>query len=491
MILQRIALKYETNIPYSIKRSYSIMNRAKQRAGILNLIQPKAPNRNAGDSKENVIKYVDTNYQQSKRKPHSPRINKNSDNKRNQYQINQCDEHILEAEYGHHQRKNKDDRFTYGIKRKEIENSYNNSNNNNADRWAATPLRVKHDNDDATKSNQWKRSSKSSPVESDKEIVLTEYFKKINETKAAGMSERLIKPIKHVEQPIDPHLLKVTIIGPPNAGKSTLVNKLVGEDISIVSSKLHTTRERILAILTQDKYQVVFLDTPGVISPQSKEKMNRSVTTSSWRSLDEADHVLIMVDGDRITTSSSKHLNEYIISRLSELNLPATLVFNKMDITAADNKVELETIANEFKKELPNLNHVLYISALEENGLDELKKILFDSSKPKLWLYPKDLKLEMSDLKRVEELIRVQFFKRLNQYLPYMLKQENVGWTELENGTLRIEQNVYVERDSQHKIVVGANGMIINRVIEDARKEISKAFKRRVQLFIQVKTRKK
>lgn len=99
-------------------------------------------------------------------------------------------------------------------------------------------------------------------------------------------------------------------------------------------------------------------------------------------------------------------------------------------------------------------------------------------------------KTEMADLKRVEEMIRIQFFKRLHQYIPYMLKQENVGWTELKDGTLRIDQNVYVERDSQQKIVVGTNGRIINNVVDEAREQISKAFKRPVKLFIQVKTRK-
>lgn len=99
-------------------------------------------------------------------------------------------------------------------------------------------------------------------------------------------------------------------------------------------------------------------------------------------------------------------------------------------------------------------------------------------------------KTEMADLKRVEEMIRIQFFKRLHQYIPYMLKQENAGWTELKDGTLRIDQNVYVERDSQQKIVVGSQGRIINSVVQEARDQISQAFHRPVQLFIQVKTRK-
>ncbi len=109
---------------------------------------------------------------------------------------------------------------------------------------------------------------------------------------------------------------------------------------------------------------------------------------------------------------------------------------------------------------------------------------------PRPWIYPAEQKTEMADLKRVEELIRIQFFKRLHQYIPYMLKQENIGWTELKDGTLRIDQNVYVERDSQQKIVIGTNGRIINNVVDEAREQISKAFNRPIKLFIQVKTRK-
>lgn len=115
---------------------------------------------------------------------------------------------------------------------------------------------------------------------------------------------------------------------------------------------------------------------------------------------------------------------------------------------------------------------------------------MFDASPAKPWEYASDQKTEMPDLKRVEDLIRVEFFKRLHQYIPYMLKQENVGWTELENGTLRIDQNVYVQRESQQRIVVGHKGKIIDSVVQEAREKISEALKRPVKLFIQVKHRK-
>lgn len=115
---------------------------------------------------------------------------------------------------------------------------------------------------------------------------------------------------------------------------------------------------------------------------------------------------------------------------------------------------------------------------------------MFEQTSSKPWIYPGDQKTEVADLKRVEDMIRIEFFRRLHQYIPYMIKQENVGWTELKDGTLRIDQNVYVERESQQKIVIGHHGRIINAVVEDARTQISKALKRPIKLFIQVKTRK-
>ncbi|KAG0177962.1 hypothetical protein DFQ28_004932 [Apophysomyces sp. BC1034] len=305
----------------------------------------------------------------------------------------------------------------------------------------------------------------------------------------ASLAERLITVSSKIQQPSNPHLLKVAVIGAANAGKSTLVNGLVGEEISVVSSKAHTTRERVLAVLSQNNNQVVFLDTPGIIPDNNHAKMNRMLATSAWRSLDEADHIVIVVDGPWSLSSNSRMSEDFLLTRLKETRLPATLVFNKMDLL--DNKdTVLKDVTERYKSSYPYINQALYVSALDSINLDKIKDTLFKHCQPKPWIYPAEQKCEMPTLKRVEELIRVEFFKRLHQYIPYMLKQENVGWTELENGTLRIDQNVYVERESQQKIVIGANGMIINQVVENARTQISQALRRPVQLYIQIKTRK-
>ncbi|KAI7869728.1 P-loop containing nucleoside triphosphate hydrolase protein [Spinellus fusiger] len=306
----------------------------------------------------------------------------------------------------------------------------------------------------------------------------------------AGLSQRLIKIFGVVEQPEKPHSLKVAVIGEPNAGKSTLINTMIGQEISVVSPKAHTTRERVLAVFTQDNYQVVFLDTPGIVEDNKSSKLDKTLLTSAWRALDEADHLIILVDSKKALLPGSQPIEENILSHLSKYSTPTTLVFNKMDLL--DNQVELlQATAERYKAGYKHIQQTLFVSALQQNTLNDVKETLFKSSTPRLWAYPKEAKYEMSDLKRVEELIRVEFFKRLYDYIPYMLKQENTGWTEERNGKLRIEQTVYVERDSQQKIVVGAKGAVVDKVVEAARAKVSEALGREVQLFIQVRTKKK
>ncbi|CEI88147.1 hypothetical protein G6F70_001039 [Rhizopus microsporus] len=306
--------------------------------------------------------------------------------------------------------------------------------------------------------------------------------------KPAGISERIVQIPTNIVQPADPHMLRVAVIGAANAGKSTLVNKLIGEEVSGVSPKAHTTRERVLAVLTEGQHQIVFLDTPGIIPDRNHAQMNRTLATSSWRSLDEADHVMIVVDANWSLNIQSLKTEQFLLSRLHDIHIPATLVFNKMDLVGHDIKV-LEDVKNRYERGYGSIQQIVYTSATEGKDIDTLKNTLFSKSLSRPWEYPAEQKVEMPNLKRVEEIIRVEFFKRLHHYIPYMIKQENVGWTEL-NKTLVIDQNVYVERDSQLKIIVGSNGKIINNVIADAKDKISRAFGRPVKLNIQAKVRK-
>ncbi|RUP50681.1 hypothetical protein BC936DRAFT_138129 [Jimgerdemannia flammicorona] len=313
----------------------------------------------------------------------------------------------------------------------------------------------------------------------------------IGALKPVDTASRMIKIRTSFEQPQNPHLVKVAVLGAANAGKSTLVNQIVGEQISIVSPKAHTTRERVLAVCTQDNKQIVFLDTPGVIPGRNRARMNRELVNASWHSLNEADHLMVVVDVAKVLNAPHTFSDDYLFERLQAYSMPATLIINKMDLLT--NKSEAESVAKKFTALYPHFKRTIFVSALDKagDGLLEVKDGLFAETVSRDWLFPADQRGEMSDLRRVEEFIRAEFFKSLHQYLPYMLKQENVGWTDLPDGSLRIDQIVIVERDSQHKIVVGSDGAVIRKVTTDARREIGKALRRRVQLFIQVKTRGK
>ncbi|RUS17320.1 prokaryotic type K homology domain-containing protein [Endogone sp. FLAS-F59071] len=193
--------------------------------------------------------------------------------------------------------------------------------------------------------------------------------------------------------------------------------------------------------------------------------------------------VMVVVDVAKMLYASRTLSDDYLLERLQKYSIPGTL----MDLLT--NKADAESVAKKFNEKYPYFKKTLFVSALEKTDLAEIKDVLFAEALPRDWLFPADQTSEMSDLHLVEDFIRAEFFKRLHQYLPYLLKQENVGWTELPDGTLRIDQTVYVERESQRKIVVGTNGVVINGVVKDATREIRKALGRCVTLFIQVKNR--
>ncbi|CAG8597547.1 2288_t:CDS:2 [Ambispora leptoticha] len=294
------------------------------------------------------------------------------------------------------------------------------------------------------------------------------------ELKQAGIEKRLppiIGKDQEVIQPVDPEVLKVVILGTPNSGKSTLLNGLIGETVSVVSDKAHTTRERILAI---------FLDTPGVVAGHNHIRMNRHLLNASWHSIREADHLLVLVDAYRAAHRSTFTEN-WMFDRLNEYQLPATLILNKIDLLS--NKNVIPRLNETYSRIYSHIVDKIAISALNNYNLIALKELLFSKTRPHKWLYAPEQKVEMGELKRVEEFIRVEFFKRLKSYLPYMLTQENLGWTELNDGTLRIDQIIYVEKNTQEKIIIGKQGSIISEVALRAQEEISRALKRSVKLF--------
>ncbi|KAJ1979619.1 hypothetical protein H4R34_002762 [Dimargaris verticillata] len=328
----------------------------------------------------------------------------------------------------------------------------------------------------------------------------------------AGLSVRTPKLSQAFQQPSRPHLLKVVMLGAPNAGKSTLLNKLVGEDISVVSPMAQTTRTRVMASLTRRDRQLIFLDTPGVIIASSKvrSKVNRGLITTPWHALDEADHIVIVVDAYKAVFRRTA-TEEEIFQRLSQhyfnrtvspsttsapgvATLPpsfksATLVMNKVDLLS--DAVIAQELAQHYQALYPGIVETLHLSGITPDArINTLRQSLLDRALPNTpWLVAPNFRSDLSDMAHVEDIIRAELFTALTGYLPYIVRQENLGWTKLgdDRNTLRIDQILYVDNARQKKIVVGQKGAVIQQVSSNARVKIAQCLKRPVLLVLTVK----
>ena len=271
----------------------------------------------------------------------------------------------------------------------------------------------------------------------------------------------------------------VALIGAPNAGKSTLLNALVGSKVTIVSHKVQTTRALIRGIAIVDKSQLIFVDTPGIFSP--KRRLDRAMVTTAWSGAHEADVVGVLIDARKGLEDD----NEAILARLSEVKAPKLLILNKVDVTAKEALLKLASEANAKAK----FEATFMLSALTRDGVSDLKKWLARHVPPGPWLYPPD---QMSDAplrQLAAEITREKLFERLHQELPYHSTVETEQWKELRKGDIRVEQTIYVERESQRKIVLGKGGQTIKAIGEAARKEIAEIAEAKVHLFLFVKVR--
>ncbi|KAF9213668.1 Era Like 12S Mitochondrial RRNA Chaperone 1 [Podila verticillata] len=306
----------------------------------------------------------------------------------------------------------------------------------------------------------------------------------------ADMSVRLPKVIRDFEQPSHPEIAHIAIVGSPNAGKSTLVNDLVKSNVSIVSVRPHTTRGRIKAVLTQSDKQIVFYDTPGVVPEKNISRLNRELVTASWKAIEDASHLLLVMDCNKLLTHTLV-TEEYIFQRLEKLEkkIPATLIFNKMDLVKGQEE-KIQEIAQKYYAQYPNFVKTIYTSAKAPKvGIQELRSHLLSLTQPGPWLYPAFQKSDQSDLDRVEDMIRSELYALLK--VPYNVTQKNVGWTELEDNVLRIDQNLIVDRPGLKKIIVGTNGSVIRDLTLSSRHLIGSALQRRVMLNLQVKVKPK
>jgi GTP-binding protein Era len=271
----------------------------------------------------------------------------------------------------------------------------------------------------------------------------------------------------------------VALIGAPNVGKSTLLNTLVGSKVTIVSHKVQTTRALVRGITIEAGSQLIFVDTPGIFAP--KRRLDRAMVTSAWAGSHDADAVAVLIDARKGIDEEA----DAILARLAEVRRPRILLLNKIDVVERKSLLELAKTANERVA----FESTFMISGLTGDGVADLKTWLAARMPPGPWLYPAD---QMSDAplrQLAAEITREKIFRRLHQELPYQSTVETELWKELKDGSIRIEQTIYVARESQRKIVLGKGGDSIKAIGAESRKEIAEIVEKPVHLFLFVKVR--
>ena len=273
----------------------------------------------------------------------------------------------------------------------------------------------------------------------------------------------------------------IAILGAPNAGKSTLVNRMVGTKVSIVSPKVQTTRGRVMGIAIRDETQLVFIDTPGIFAP--KRRLDRAMVAAAWSGAADADISLLLIDA----TEGVKRDAESIIARMKGENRRAHLVLNKVDKV---DKPELLALTQSLM-EAGIFDEVFMISALKGKGVDSMMDFLASKMPEGPWHFPEDQVSDMTERLLAAEITREQLYHQLHQELPYATTVETETWEERKDGSVKIEQVIYVIRDSQKSIILGKGGKQIKHIGEKSRKELEEIFDRRVHLFLFVKVREK
>lgn len=282
----------------------------------------------------------------------------------------------------------------------------------------------------------------------------------------------------------------IAVIGAPNAGKSTLVNSIVGAKVSIVTQKVQTTRARIRGILVEEECQLVFIDTPGIFIP--KRRLDRAMVAAAWEGIEGADQTLLVIDApgwldgisEKGAAGKSRADTERIINGLVSAERKAVLVVNKIDALP---RSKLLSLVQELSH-TDAFTEVFLVSAKNGDGLADLKAYLIKNAPAGPWLYPEDQLSDISDRLMAAEVTREKIFLRLHQELPYDATVETDGWKEQKNG-IRIEQTIYVARDGQKGIVVGKNGQTLKIIGQAAREELTEQLGQPVHLFLHVKVR--
>ncbi|KQT54205.1 GTPase Era [Aureimonas sp. Leaf454] len=272
----------------------------------------------------------------------------------------------------------------------------------------------------------------------------------------------------------------VALLGAPNAGKSTLLNQLVGTKVSIVTHKVQTTRALVRGIAIEDRTQIVFIDTPGIFAP--KRRLDRAMVKTAWGGAKDADIVAALVDAERGVNEEV----EAILERLKDSRNPVILLLNKVDRIQRD---KLLGLTKDLTERGVDFEKVFMISALNGSGCADLMAWLAQRLPEGPWYYPEDQITDLPIRQLAAEITREKLFLRLHQELPYSSHVETELWQKRDDGSVRIEQTIYVERESQKKIVIGHKGETIKAIGSAARREITEAAEERVHLFLFVKVR--
>lgn len=271
----------------------------------------------------------------------------------------------------------------------------------------------------------------------------------------------------------------VTLLGATNAGKSTLVNQLVGTKVSIVSHKVQTTRALVRGIITEGDAQIVLVDTPGIFKP--RRRLDRAMVSTAWSGAKDADIVLFIVDAERGFAGDAGS----ILDSLKDSKARNVLVLNKVDRVEPPKLLDLAGYASQVAK----FEKVFMVSALSGSGCKDLVNWLAGALPEGPWFYPEDEISDMPMRSLAAEITREKIYDRLHQELPYHSHVETEKWEDMKNGDVRIQQVIYVERDSQRKIVLGHKGETIKAIGQASRIELGKILERKVHLFLFVKVR--
>ena len=274
----------------------------------------------------------------------------------------------------------------------------------------------------------------------------------------------------------------VAVIGEPNAGKSTLVNAMVGSKVSIVTHKVQTTRRRIRGIAVEGPAQIIFVDTPGLFQP--RRRLDRAMVASAWSGVEDADIILMMVEAHRGVTAGVQAILDGIDAHLGP-GKEVVLVINKIDRVKRDRLLALAAELNQKRA----FGETFMISAEKGHGVTDLRRWLAGTLPKGPWHYPEDQIADLPLRMIAAEITREKLTLRLHQELPYQMTVETESWDEKKDGSVRIAQIIYVARDGHKGIVLGNKGETIRQIGVDARAELGKLLERKVHLFLTVKVR--